>query len=40
MNKALGITDEHVVNKIYLVNGKKIMLDSDLAALYDVETKV
>ncbi|MES2689316.1 MAG: ORF6N domain-containing protein [Bacteroidota bacterium] len=40
MNKAIGITDEHVVNKIYLVKGKRIMLDSGLAALYDVGTKV
>lgn len=40
MNKAIGITDEHVVNKIYLVKGKRIMPDSDLAALYDVGTKV
>lgn len=40
MNKVIGITDEHVVNKIYLVKGKRVMLDSDLAILYDVGTKV
>ena len=38
--KSLLITDELVINKIYLVRGQKVMLDKDLAALYDVETKV
>ena len=31
---------ELIENKIYLIRNKKIMLDSDLAELYDVETKV
>ena len=38
-NKVLMIPDELVMNKIYLVRGQKVMLDSDLADLYDVETK-
>jgi hypothetical protein len=38
--KALIVRDELVINKIYLVRGQKIMLDKDLAELYDVETKV
>jgi hypothetical protein len=38
--KILTIPDERVVNKIYLIRGQKIMLDSDLAELYGVETKV
>jgi hypothetical protein len=38
--KALIIPDELVMNKIYLIRGQKIMLDKDLAELYDVETKV
>ena len=29
-----------IENKIYVIRGKKIMLDHDLAALYEVETKV
>lgn len=29
-----------VISKIFEVRGKKVMLDSDLAKLYDVETKV
>jgi hypothetical protein len=32
--------DEIVVNKIYVVRGQKIMLDTDLAELYGVGTKV
>lgn len=33
------ISDELVMNKIYLIRGQKVMLDSDLAQLYHVETK-
>lgn len=32
--------DEVLMNKIYLIRGQKIMLDRDLASLYQVETKV
>lgn len=35
----LMITDELVMNKIYLIRGQKVMLDRDLAELYGVETK-
>lgn len=37
--KRLGVPDEVVINKILLVRGMKVMLDSDLAELYGVETK-
>ena len=30
------IPDELVVNKIYLIRGQKVMLDGNLAELYDV----
>ena len=40
MNKTLTMTDELIVNKIYLIRGMKVMLDRDLAELYGVETKV
>ena len=30
---------EKIIGKIYWIRGEKIMLDSDLAALYGVETK-
>ncbi len=39
MSKTINLTDDHVISKIYLVRGKKIMLDSDLAVMYGVETK-
>lgn len=35
----IGIPEEILMQKIYLVNGVKVMLDSDLAELYQVETK-
>lgn len=34
-----GISDEAIINKIYFIRGQKVMLDSDLAALYQVATK-
>ncbi|HEX5150242.1 MAG TPA: ORF6N domain-containing protein [Parafilimonas sp.] len=34
------IPDEQVISKIYLIRGKKVMLDRDLAALYQVETRI
>lgn len=33
------ITDEAVITKIYLIRNERVMLDSDLAELYGVETK-
>ena len=33
------IPDKTIVSKIYVFRGKKVMLDFDLAVLYDVETK-
>lgn len=39
MNSELIIPDEIVMNKIYLIRGQKVMLDRDLAELYQVETK-
>jgi hypothetical protein len=31
--------NEVIINKIYLIRGKKVMLDRDLSELYQVETK-
>jgi hypothetical protein len=39
-NGLLVIPDEVVMNKIYIIRGQKVMLDVDLADLYQVETKV
>jgi hypothetical protein len=36
---SLLIADEVLMSKIYLIRGQKVMLDSDLAELYTVETK-
>jgi hypothetical protein len=34
------IPDDTLVNKIYFIRGQKVMIDRDLAELYNVETKV
>ncbi len=40
-NKSNSIVPlERIAEKIYLIRSKKVMLDSDLAALYEVETRV
>jgi len=31
---------ERITSKIYLIRGQKVMLDRDLAELYNVETKI
>jgi hypothetical protein len=36
---AVGLPDEFVLEKIYVVRDKKVLLDIDLAELYDVETR-
>ena len=38
--RALPILRERVVRSILLIRGQRVMLDADLAALYDVPTKV
>ena len=35
----ISIPDEVIMSKIYLIRGQKVMLDRDLAELYEVETK-
>lgn len=37
-NKQLMISDEAVINKIYLIRDQNVMLDSDLVELYGVQT--
>lgn len=37
--RLVAVPSERIVNKIYVVRGTKVMLDSDLAALYGVPTK-
>ncbi len=38
-NEIAIITEEDIRNKIYVIRGMEVMLDSDLAKLYHVETK-
>ena len=37
---AVTISENLVANKIYLIRDKRVMLDKDLAELYEVETRV
>ena len=42
MNKKTSVSvipDEAIINKIFIIRNQKVMLDSDLAELYQVETK-
>ena len=39
MSKAIILSDTVVINKIHVIRGEQVMLDSDLAELYEVETK-
>nr|WP_294775063.1 ORF6N domain-containing protein [uncultured Flavobacterium sp.] len=39
MNDKILVTDEIINSKIYVVRQQKVMLDKDLAELYNVETK-
>jgi regulator of replication initiation timing len=40
MSKTIIVSEEAIINKIYLVRGCKVMLDRDLAEMYGVETRV
>ena len=36
---SMTIPDERIINRIFLVRGRKVMFDGDLAGLYGVETR-
>ncbi len=38
-NDIIELHEEKIVDKIYLIRGKKVMFDNDLAKLYGVETR-
>lgn len=38
-HKATSNADDEIVNRIHFVRGQKVMLDYDLAVLYEVETR-
>lgn len=37
--KLISAVDEVIMNKIYMIRDKKVMIDRDLAELFEVETK-
>lgn len=39
-NKIVSVSNYQIESKIFLIRGKKVMIDNDLAALYGVKTKV
>ena len=39
MKELITIPNETIISRIFYVRGKKVMFDSDLAKLYQVETK-
>jgi hypothetical protein len=39
MANVSAMPDEVIINKIYFIRGKKVMLDKDLAELYNVKTR-
>ena len=40
MKRLYHLTDEVIVNKIYVIRTLKVMIDKDLAELYGVETRI
>ena len=40
MEKTTLLSEEKIIDRIYIVRGKKVMLDRDLAEMYGVPTKV
>jgi phage regulator Rha-like protein len=39
-NISIFLSDELIINKIYLIRNQKVMIDNDLAEMYGIETKV
>jgi len=39
MNNELSFPEEHIVQRIFYIRGRKVMFDYDLASLYGVETR-
>lgn len=40
MNNIQVIKEENIASFIYFIRGEKVMLDADIAKLYEVETRV
>ncbi len=39
MENLIEIPNERIINRIFLIRGKKVMFDRDLAELYNIETR-
>ncbi len=39
MSKSISVTETLIENKIFVIRGQKVMLDLDLAEMYDVANK-
>ena len=39
MSQDLIISEEKISNKIYFIRNQKVMIDRDLAELYEIQTK-
>jgi len=39
MNKQIQISEQHITNRIYTIRGHQVMIDRDLAEMYQVEVK-
>ena len=39
MNEIIIVNEESIKDKIYLIRGKQVMIDSDLAEIYGYTTK-
>ena len=39
MSKEIQISQQHIENRIYTIRGEQVMLDKDLAEMYQVETR-
>ncbi|HED14432.1 MAG TPA: ORF6N domain-containing protein, partial [Gammaproteobacteria bacterium] len=39
MNESPVISNRHIQSRIFTIRGLQVMLDSDLAEMYEVETK-
>ncbi|MCA1760554.1 MAG: ORF6N domain-containing protein, partial [Bacteroidales bacterium] len=40
MSKETGISQQNIENRIFKIHGTQVMIDSDLAEIYQVETRV
>ena len=40
MNKEIQLSQQHISGRIFTIRGEKVMIDRDLAEMYQVETRV